>query len=312
MLLSIQGIDFGYSQDKLIFNNLHLGLEQGKIMALIGESGCGKTTLLNIIYGLSDWYKGKIYFDNREIYGPKANIIPGEKDMKLVAQHYDLMPYSTVYDNVGKFLSNIDLKAKRDKVFQLLEIVGLEDYIDEYPKNLSGGQKQRVAIAQALSQLPKLLLLDEPFSNLDFSRKTQLRDKLFAYVREQNISLIISTHDITEILPWIDDVVVLQDGRLIQKDSPEAVFQSPYNPYVARLLGEVNILTPEQQQELGLPKWFYFPHQLKFSEQEGTDAEVIESGFSGGFYRNLVNVNDHTFIVYTAQKKEGKLKISFL
>lgn len=92
MLLSIQGIDFGYSQDKLIFNNLHLGLEQGKIMALIGESGCGKTTLLNIIYGLSDWYKGKIYFDNREIYGPKANIIPGEKDMKLVAQHYDRCP----------------------------------------------------------------------------------------------------------------------------------------------------------------------------------------------------------------------------
>lgn len=91
--------------------------------------------------------------------------------MKLVAQHYDLMPYSTVYDNVGKFLSNIDLKAKRDKVYQLLEIVGLEDYMDEYPKNLSGGQKQRVAIAQALSQLPKLLLLDEPFSNLDFQEK---------------------------------------------------------------------------------------------------------------------------------------------
>lgn len=312
MLLNIQGIDFGYSQDKLIFNNLHLGLEQGKIMALIGESGCGKTTLLNIIYGLSDWYKGKIYFDNREIYGPKANIIPGEKDMKLVAQHYDLMPYSTVYDNVGKFLSNIDIKAKRDKVFQLLEIVGLEDFIDEYPKNLSGGQKQRVAIAQALSQLPKLLLLDEPFSNLDFSRKTQLRDKLFAYVREQNISLIISTHDITEILPWIDEVVVLQEGRLIQKDSPEALFQSPYNPYVARLLGEVNLLTPEQQKELGLPKWFYFPHQLKFTENEGTDAEVIESGFSGGFYRNLVNVKGHTFIVYTAQKKAGKSKISFL
>ena len=151
--------------------------------------------------------------------------------MKLVAQHYDLMPYSTVYDNVGKFLSNIDLKAKRDKVFQLLEIVGLEDYIDEYPKNLSGGQKQRVAIAQALSQLPKLLLLDEPFSNLDFSRKTQLRDKLFAYVREQNISLIISTHDITEILPWIDDVVVLQDGRLIQKDSPESLF----NPHTIHM-----------------------------------------------------------------------------
>lgn len=312
MLLNIQGIDFGYSQDKLIFNNLHLGLEQGKIMALIGESGCGKTTLLNIIYGLSDWYKGKICFDNREIYGPKANIIPGEKDMKLVAQHYDLMPYSTVYDNVGKFLSNIDLKAKKDKVYQLLEIVGLEDYMDEYPKNLSGGQKQRVAIAQALSQLPKLLLLDEPFSNLDFSRKTQLRDKLFAYVREQNISLIISTHDITEILPWIDEVVVLQEGRLIQKDSPEALFQSPYNPYVARLLGEVNLLTPEQQKELGLPNWFYFPHQLKFTENEGTDAEVIESGFSGGFYRNLVNVKGYTFIVYTAQKKAGKLKISFL
>lgn len=312
MLLSLQGIDFGYSREKLIFNNLHLELEEGKIMALIGESGCGKTTLLNIIYGLSDWYNGKIFFDNREIYGPKANIIHGEKDMKLVAQHYDLMPYSTVYDNVGKFLSNVKLDAKKQKVYELLEIVGMEEYMYEYPKNLSGGQKQRVAIAQALSQLPKLLLLDEPFSNLDFSRKIQLRDKLFAYVREQNISLIISTHDITEILPWIDNVVVLQDGRLIQKDSPEALFRSPYNSYVARLLGEVNILTPEQQESLNLSKWFYFPHQLKFTTDEGIEAEITESGFSGGFYRNIVKIKDHNFIVYSAQKKQGKVNVVFL
>lgn len=301
MLLSIEGLDFGYSKENLIFKNLHLQLEEGKIMALIGESGCGKTTLLSIIYGLHDWFAGHIYFNGYQIYGPKANIVPGEKDMKLVAQHYDLMPYSTVYDNVGKFLSNINLNEKKAKVRELLEVVGMEDYMHVFPKNLSGGQKQRVAIAQALSKLPKLLLLDEPFSNLDFSRKTQLRDKLFNYVRQNNISLVISTHDITEIMPWVDDVVVLQDGRLIQKDNPKDLYNNPYNPYVVRLLDEVNVLDENEMQKLQVPKWFYFPHQIKISES-GINGKLVESSFAGSYYRNLVDVQNTTLIIYSAEK----------
>jgi len=311
MLLSLKGINFGYKKDHLLFKNLHLDLERGKILAVVGESGCGKTSLLKIIYGQNQWESGHIYFNGREIHGPKANLVPGEKEMNFVAQNYDLMPYTKVYTNVGKYLSNINLQLKKDRVAELLKIVGLEDLMDEYAENLSGGQKQRVAIAQALSQIPQLLLLDEPFSSLDFSRKAELREELFDYVRRHQIGLIISTHNVTEIMPWIDEIVVLQEGRLIQRGSPKEVYEDPYNSYVARLFGEVNILSSEEQEKLGLENWFYYPHQIRYDEN-GRQAEVIESGFSGGFYRNLIRIQDKDFVFYSRTPQEKSVKVKFL
>ncbi|MGZ5212037.1 MAG: ATP-binding cassette domain-containing protein, partial [Kaistella sp.] len=157
MLLEINQLFFSHSREKDLFRNLNLKIEKGRIIALAGESGCGKSTLLNLIYGLLDWEKGEIIFDGTPTFGPKKNIVPGESEMKLVAQNYDLMPYATVSDNVGKFISNINLREKREKVLELLQVVGLEDYAEILPKYLSGGQQQRVAIARALSVMPKLL-----------------------------------------------------------------------------------------------------------------------------------------------------------
>ncbi len=182
MLLEINQLFFSYTPEKKLFQNLNLRISEGKIIALAGESGCGKSTLLSLIYGLLDWEKGEIIFAGKPIFGPKKNLVPGEPEMKLVAQNYDLMPYATVADNVGKFISNINLTEKKAKVMELLKVVGLEEYALILPKYLSGGQQQRVAIARALSVMPKLLLLDEPFSNLDFSRKIELREKLFNYI----------------------------------------------------------------------------------------------------------------------------------
>src|SRR5690606_7886492 len=162
MLLEIRHLSFSYSPDRPLFQNFNLTLEPGRILALAGESGCGKSTLLSIIYGLIDWHEGEIIFDGKPVFGPKKNIVPGESGMKLVAQNYDLMPYATVAENVGKFISNINLKEKKDRVSELLDVVGLAEYANTLPKFLSGGQQQRVAIARALSVLPKLLLLDEP------------------------------------------------------------------------------------------------------------------------------------------------------
>ncbi len=220
MLLEVKNIYFNYQTNNPLFHNLNLHVDEGQIVALAGESGCGKSTLLSLIYGLMDWQSGEIIFDGEKLFGPKGNLVPGESKMKFVAQNYDLMPYGTVYDNVGKYISNINLTSKKEKVDELLDIVGLTEYAKVIPKNLSGGQ-QRVAIARALAILPKMLLLDEPFSNLDFSRKFELRDKLFSYARENNMSLIISTHNLEEVLPWADKIVVLQNGRLIQNDSPK-------------------------------------------------------------------------------------------
>jgi iron(III) transport system ATP-binding protein len=310
MLLEISQLHFSHSSDKPLFRNFNLKVEEGKIIALAGESGCGKSTLLNLIYGLLDWEKGKILFDNQPILGPVKNLVPGEEHMKLVAQNYDLMPYSTVAENVGKYISNTNLEEKKAIVQELLEVVGLEDYAAILPKYLSGGQQQRVSIARALSVMPKLLLLDEPFSNIDFSRKIELRERLFTYVREKNISLIISTHEIQEVMPWLDQIIVLQEGRLIQNDNAEETYNQPYNQYVAELFGEVNVFSVEEKLSFGLSKTLFYPHEIKISNN-GKEAQVLESRFAGSYYWNKVSLDGKNLILYTSEKIKGSVQICF-
>lgn len=310
MLLELNSLFFSYSPEKPLFKNLNLKIDEGKIIALAGESGCGKSTLLSLIYGLLDWQQGEIIFNGKEIFGPKKNIVPGEAEMKLVAQNYDLMPYATVADNVGKFISNINLQEKKQKVDELLQVVGMEEFADVKPKYLSGGQQQRVAIARALSVMPKLLLLDEPFSNIDFSRKIELRERLFNYVKEKNISLLISTHEIQEVMPWLDQIIVLQEGRLIQNDNPEETYRFPYNEYVAKLFGEVNVLSDEQKNALDLNKNFWYPNEIQLSEN-GKPAKVLESRFAGSHYWNRISVDEVPFVLYSTKKLSDTEKVIF-
>lgn len=310
MLVEINNLHFSHSSEKPLFQNLNLRFNQGKIIALAGESGCGKSTLLSLIYGLHDWNQGEIIFDGVKLMGPKGNLVPGEADMKFVAQNFDLMPYATVADNVGKFISNINLAKKKETVLELLEVVGLVEFANVLPKYLSGGQQQRVAIARALSVLPKLLLLDEPFSNLDFARKIELREKLFRYVKENNISLIISTHELQDILAWTDQIVVLQSGRLIQNDTAEETYKNPYNSYVAKLFGEVNIFTENEITELGISKFFYYPHQIKISEN-GFSAEVLESRFAGNHYWNKIRFKNKEIVMFSTHQLHDSIQIIF-
>lgn len=315
MLLEINQLFFSYTPEKKLFQNLNLRISEGKIIALAGESGCGKSTLLSLIYGLLDWEKGEIIFSGKPIFWPKKNLVPGEPEMKLVAQNYDLMPYATVADNVGKFISNINLTEKKAKVMELLKVVGLEEYALILPKYLSGGQQQRVAIARALSVMPKLLLLDEPFSNLDFSRKIELREKLFNYAKEKNISMLISTHEIQEVMPWLDQIIVLQEGRLIQNDSPIETYKNPYNEYVAKLFGEVNVFSDEEKKLWNLAKTFWFPHEIKISvseNQQQLNAKVLESRFAGNHFWNKISWNDKKLVVYTNHELVGDVNIEFI
>ncbi|SEF69766.1 ABC-type Fe3+/spermidine/putrescine transport systems, ATPase components [Halpernia humi] len=310
MLLEIKNLHFSHQPEKKLFQNLNLKIEKGKIIALAGESGCGKSTLLNIIYGLLQWEKGEIILDDVQLFGPKKNIVPGEADIKMVAQTYDLMPFATVAENVGKFLSNINLKEKKEKVRQLLEVVGMTEFSETLPKYLSGGQQQRVAIARALSQMPKLLLLDEPFSNLDYSRKIELREKLFTYVKENQLSLVISTHEIQEIMPWTDRLIILMEGRLIQNDDPKETYQNPYNEYVAKLFGEVNVFLNEEKENFNLNKNFYFPQEIKIAEN-GLEAEVLDSRFAGNHYWNKVKLMGKNLVIYSDQKLNGTIFLEF-
>lgn len=310
MLLEINNLYFSHNKQQPLFQNFNLKLGEGKIIALAGESGCGKSTLLSLIYGLLNWEEGEIIFEGKKLMGPKGNLVPGESEMKFVAQNFDLMPYATVAENVGKFLSNINLAKKKETVNELLDVVGLSDFANVLPKNLSGGQQQRVAIARSLSVLPKLLLLDEPFSHLDFARKIELREKLFRYVKDKNISLIISTHELQDIIPWLDQIVILENGRLIQNDNAEETYKDPYNIYVAKLFGEVNIFSESQKNDFQISNFAYYPHQIKISDN-GFDAEVLESRFAGSHYWNKIISKGKEMIVHTERKTEKNVKIIF-
>ncbi|MGG1923918.1 MULTISPECIES: sulfate/molybdate ABC transporter ATP-binding protein [Chryseobacterium] len=311
MLLEINNLFFSHNKENPLFQNLNLRFEENRIIALAGESGCGKSTLLNLIYGLLDWESGEIIFNGTKLLGPKGNLVPGEPEMKFVAQNFDLMPYATVAENVGKFISNINLKQKKETVTELLEVVGLQEFANVLPKYLSGGQQQRVAIARALSVLPKLLILDEPFSNLDFPRKIELRERLFRYVKQHGVSLIISTHELQDIMPWLDQIVILQDGRLIQNDSPEETYRNPYNSYVAKLFGEVNIFSEAEAEDFQLTKFSYYPKEIRITET-GLEAEVFESRFAGNYYWNKLKTKGKELIVYTDEKISGTINVSFI
>lgn len=284
-MLKLKNVTFKYDT-KLVLQNISLELNPGEQLSIIGESGSGKSTLLKIIYGLYHIEKGKLYWQDKPLLGPNYNIVPGEDFMKYVAQDYDLMPFITVEENVGKFLSNFYPRKKRKRIDELLELVGLTAYAKTKPTELSGGQRQRVAIARALAQQPKLLLLDEPFSNIDNFKKNKLRRELFSFLKSQNISAITATHDNMDSLAYADRTMVLKQGKVLAVDDPKKLYNNPKNKYLASLFGEVNeiserYLIPNSKSN---KKIICYPHQLNLHQDGTIKTRVKNSYFQGSHF----------------------------
>jgi ABC-type sulfate/molybdate transport systems ATPase subunit len=286
-MLSVKKAVFSYTK-KTIIHHVSFDVQVGCNAAIIGESGCGKSTLLQLIYGLYDLDEGHIFWNDVEVFGPKFNLIPGVDSMKYLAQDFDLMPFITVAENVGKYLSNLYPEKKKNRVLELLELVEMTEFASVKAKYLSGGQMQRVAIARVLALEPELLLLDEPFSHIDNFRKNSLRRKLFAYLKEKKITCIVATHDSTDVLSFADEVVVLKEGAIIEKGTPKYIFEHPKNKYVASLFGDVNELEMEGKMHL------VYPHQLKVVEKSNLKVIVVHSYFRGNHYLIESNYNKQT------------------
>ena len=276
-MLELKDITFTYI-DQAVINGLSFVAQQGQNIAVIGESGCGKSTLLKLIYGLYDLDSGTINYNGNPILGPKYNLIPGEDYIKYLAQDFDLMPYITVEENVGKFLSNIYRDKKKARVQELLEMVEMTEFAKVKAQYLSGGQQQRVALARVLALEPQILLLDEPFSQIDSFRKNALRRNVFQYLKEKKITCIIATHDSTDALSFSDETIVMQHGKIIVKDAPQNLYRSPQNKYIASLFGEVNEL------ELNGKLHLVYPHQLKLDPKGKLKCVVQQSYFKGSHY----------------------------
>lgn len=299
-MLQIQDISFSYQNlNQKAVDSLSFSVEKGEIIAVVGESGSGKSTLLKLIYGLLDCENGEIWFEDNRILGPKFNLVPGEEHIKYLAQNLDLVTYSSVYDNVGTFISNIHQDFKQRRVHTILKGVGLLEYKDEIPKNLSGGQQQRVALARAIAKTPKLLILDEPFSNIDAILKLELRDNLFELFKKLGIAIIFSTHDLNDALGFADKILVMKNGKMLQFDTPKNLYENPKNLYVAQLLGYATEFTPEEAlQILGIESdrnLILFPEQINVQDIL-TDFQIKKSIFMGSHTILKIKVLDK--IVY--------------
>ena len=252
MFLELEQITKLYDEKNGI-REIQLGVRQGEFVTLLGPSGCGKTTTLNVIGGFLKPDQGRVILDGQEI----TNLPPEHRPVSTVFQSYALFPHMNVLENVSyglRHLGKMGRKAARVEALHYLEIVGLAGYENTSVGKLSGGQQQRVALARSMATKPKLLLLDEPLSNLDASLRVKMRMELKDLQKKLGITMILVTHDQEEALSMSDKVVVMDKGRILQVGSPYEIYLHPKNEQVSAFIGRSNIILIDGKERLVRPE----------------------------------------------------------
>jgi len=222
-------------------DGVDLDVHGGEVVALLGPSGCGKTTTLRLIAGFERPDGGSIHLAGVEVAGPAGFVAPERRRVGVVFQDYALFPHLTVAQNVAYGLKG-PKDGRRGRVVAMLELVGLADQSGRLPHELSGGQQQRVALARALAPEPALVLLDEPFSNLDAALRVQVRAEVRAILRRADATAVFVTHDQEEALSLADRIAVMQAGRVLQIDTPSALYARPRDRFVATFVGDADLV----------------------------------------------------------------------
>ena len=240
--LEISGVSRRYGRTPAL-ENVSLSLFPGEILAVLGDSGCGKSTLLRLVAGLETPDAGEIHIDGRRVAGKGGSEPPDTRGVGLMFQDYALFPHLTVLANVRFGLNHLSSRQARAMALERLAEVGLAGREKSYPATLSGGEAQRVALARALAPRPRVLLLDEPFSNLDAGTRERVRADTLRVLRQAGISTILVTHDSAEAVEFADRIALMRAGRLIQCGSAESLYRAPADVFAARALGDVVELT---------------------------------------------------------------------
>ncbi|SFF48413.1 ABC transporter ATP-binding protein [Thermoflexibacter ruber] len=309
MFLEVKNISKKYQQQaEKAVSNISFSVDKGEILAIVGESGSGKTSLLHIIGGLLEPDEGSIFLENERVLPPSARLVAGHPHINIVHQNFKMFPLFNVYDNISYFLRHYNIDYQNHRVSELLSLCKLEGIERKLPNELSGGQLQRVALAVALANRPKLLLLDEPFSNLDASLKLYLKKEIANILKESKTTAIIVTHDPQDAFLLADRIAVLHQGKLLQVDKPHIVYQFPINQYVAQLFGEVNLFDNGTAELFQLThkqsSIMIRPHDVLIGNKKtlnAVEAAIKTIDFMGAFYRlEVVLPNDKAFIIYTS------------
>jgi ABC-type sulfate/molybdate transport systems ATPase subunit len=282
-MLQIKDISFHYDKTPVL-KSISFSVDAGEHVSIIGESGSGKSTLLKLLYGELDVDKGQIIWKDTQILGPKHNLVVGYDFMKYVSQEFDLMPFITVSENIGKHLSNFYPEEKQARIKELLEVVELTEFANTKVKLLSGGQKQRVALARALAKEPEILLLDEPFSHIDNFKKQSLRRNLFNFLKANNIACVVASHDKEDVLPYSDNMIVLDNLNIVANNSPKHLYKHPQTPLIASFFGEFNVIDGQ----------IVYAHQLQVVEHSGLKANIKHCYFKGTYFLIEAELKEET------------------
>ncbi|MDO4589075.1 MAG: ABC transporter ATP-binding protein [Fusobacterium sp.] len=300
MYLKIENLKKIFEKNRGI-ENINFEIKKGELISFLGPSGCGKTTLLNIIGGFLKADNGKIYLEDVDI----TNIPPEKRDISTVFQSYALFPHMNVIENIKYGLKYRGLlkKEQENLAKEYLEIVGLDGYEKNSVQELSGGQQQRVALARALVIHPKLLLLDEPFSNLDAKLKISMREELKQLQKNLKISMIFVTHDQEEALSISDKIVVMNNGKIEQIGTPEEIYYNPKNDYVAEFIGKSNFIFKQDKKEL------IRPENIKIEKDDQGKGKILNKEFMGAYTIFKVDFNNQELYVNIQGEKGKDFKI---
>ncbi len=323
--LSVQGLIKQYGALTAV-DDVSFELASGEILALLGASGCGKTTTLRLIAGLETPDNGEIWLGERRVSGAGDWIQPENRRVGMVFQDYALFPHLNVSANIAFGLKQYR-GDKQARISEMLRVVGLEGLEKRMPHQLSGGQQQRVALARALAPQPSILLLDEPFSNLDAALRAQVRAEVRAILRQANVTSIFVTHDQEEALSLADKVAMMREGRILQFGTPHEIYNHPATRDVAGFVGEANFISATahgmtaksalgeialMHEAHGAVSLLIRPEAISITP-DGVSARVVWSEFYGHNQRLGVMLSDGTQLiirtdahtVYTIDTKIG-------
>ena len=284
-----------------VLQEISFTLNEFQKIAIAGETGSGKSTLLKIIAGLIQPDAGEVYFNGEKVKGPDAQLVPGHPAIAYLSQHFDLQKFLRV-EQVLQYANSISQK----EAAAIFSICRIDHLLQRKTDQLSGGEKQRIAIARLLISKPRLLLLDEPYSNLDMVVKSILKKVINDIGKKLRITCMLVSHDPDDTLSWADEIIVLKEGKVVQQGVPESLYQHPINEYVAGLFGSYNILQPNLLKVLGIkgfPKGVLVrPEHFRITrKREHTGWRITEIRFHGNTHELTLANKQHTIHVSTTR-----------
>ncbi len=290
--------------ERVLLADTSLEILSGSRLAIMGETGSGKSTLLKIMAGLIAPSSGEVRLNGKKLENPTEQLIPGHPKIAYLSQHFELRNNYRVIE-----LLEMTAKLEADACSNIIDLCRISHLLQRKTHEISGGERQRIALARLLLGNPDLLLLDEPFSNLDMVNKLIVREVLQEISTTLQLTCVMVSHHPEDVLPWAETVIIMQKGRIIQKDTPQMVYNQPVNSYTASLTGLNNPLLPGEEAlaqalrlDKSLPNWIR-PENLKIIQKEDTGANgLIQSvTFCGHFWLNRVNMGYRDLIVISEQ-----------